>query len=218
MHEMTRKSIIFVAIICLVAIGCGDDDDSDNDAQSNANASTNSNGGNGSNDDNDVERPPLHGVYSVTSHTYEAGGCGDDGEALPEGHEYVMMDGSITDTGGFYFHRYDLIECDSDSADDCHSEQRIRHFELEDDFDYNEGVILDTTGSAWHESGGGECTVGWVRTILEVTSDGIRVTMLEEETSVDENESDTCRANEETAHLLDGSCAEAEILEATLID
>ncbi len=167
-----------------------------------------------------ADPPDLHGFFEITRHVHVEDSCGEETDSNVDDYRYFHLEGSTIDQAGFDFDRYILNYCPSTDTDDCERIGRYtRFFEVQaEDRATEQGVLVDNTGGTWHERGGGTCQFGWFRSILERTGDGVRIRLLNEAVELDLSEYDgPCRASEETAHLLDGSCNEARVIEGVLI-
>ncbi len=166
-----------------------------------------------------ADEPELHGFYEITRHVNVEGSCGETSESSDSPYRYFHLEGSTVDQAGFDFDRYFLSLCTSRDTDDCDRGRVTRLFEVQgEDREIEQGILVENTGSAWHERGGGKCRFGWSRSVLERNGDTIRILSLEEAVAFDRSEYDgSCSASEETAHLLEGSCDEAEILEGIAV-
>ncbi len=163
-----------------------------------------------------ADHPEFHGFYEITRHVQVEGDCGEGMDSTTDQYTHFHLEGNTVGQAGFDFDNYTLSYCTSADRDDCERGGRYtRFFEVQaEDRGIQEGILVDKAGGKWRERGGGICRFGWFRTVVERTLDGLRIRLLDEAVELDLSDYDgPCSASEETAHLLDGSCDEAQVLE-----
>ncbi len=164
-----------------------------------------------------ADPPALHGFYEITRHVHVEDSCGEGLSSNVDDYSHFHLEGN-TVGHGFDFDRYVLTYCDSTDTDDCERVGRYtRLFEVQaEERAIEQGVLVEITGRESSRRRDGTCRFGWSRSVYERTAEGMRIRFLNEAVELSESEYDgPCEASEETAHLLEGNCDEARVIEGT---
>lgn len=173
----------------------------------------------GSADRAEADPPALHGFYEITRHVHIEDSCGEGLDSNVDDYTHFHLEGN-TVGHGFDFDRYVLTYCTSMDTDHCENVGRYtRLFEVQaEERAIEQGVVVENTGRESSGRRAGTCRFGWSRSVYERTVDGMRIRFLNEAVELDESEYDgPCEASEQTAHLLEGNCEQARVIEGTHI-
>jgi len=171
----------------------------------------------GSADRAEADPPALHGFYEITRHVHVEDSCGEEPDSNVDEYSHFHLEGN-TVGHGFDFDRYFLTYCTSTDTDQCENADRYsRFFEVQaEDRAIEQGVVVEMTGRESSGRRGGACRISWSRSVYERTAEGMRIRFLNEAVELNESEYDgPCEASEKTAHLLEGNCDEARVIEGT---